>query len=286
MRNLKQRIAIRYYKTKLNTIALVSPRLAAEKALDLFCTPFGKRNKLHAPPVFHHAEKLSFELTNNMTVTGWRWRSDRSDAKKILIAHGFNSYSFKFEKYVLLLKSEGFEILAFDAPAHGMSEGKRVNALLYRDMILEIEKKYGQLFGIMAHSFGGLAAALAAEKIKTLEKLVLIAPATETYRAVDNFFSLIQLNHSLKKEFEEVLTKFAGEPISYFSVSRALENISANTLWLHDTEDFTCSFEDVLPVQKMSLPTLQFYITHGLGHSRIYKENKVAKEIVSFFTLV
>ncbi|OIR13300.1 alpha/beta hydrolase family protein [mine drainage metagenome] len=286
MRNLKQRIAIKYYKTKLNTIALVSPRLAAEKALDLFCTPFGKRNKLHAPPVFHHAEKLSFELKDSIIINGWRWKSDRSDAKKILIAHGFNSNSYKFEKYVLHLQTEGFEVLAFDAPAHGMSEGKRVNALLYRDMILEIEKKYGQLFGIMAHSLGGLSAALAAEKIKTLEKLVLIAPATETYRAVDNFFTLIQLNHSFKKEFEEVLMEFAGYPISYFSVSRAITNITANTLWLHDTEDFTCSFEDVLPVQKMNLPSLQFYITNGLGHSRIYKENKVIKAIVSFFALV
>lgn len=286
MRNLKQRIAIKYYKTKLNTIALVSPRLAAEKALDLFCTPFGKRNKLHAPPVFHHAEKLSFELKNKLIVNGWRWKSDQPNPKKILIAHGFNSYSYKFEKYVSLLKTEGFEVLAFDAPAHGMSEGKRVNALVYRNMILEIEKKYGQLFGIIAHSLGGLSAALAAEKIKTLQKLVLIAPATETYRAVDNFFNLIQLNHSYKKEFEEVLSELAGEPISYFSVSRALTNIAANILWLHDTEDMVCSFEDVLPVQRMNLPSVQFYITNGLGHSRIYKENKVAKQIVSFFTLV
>ena len=96
----------------------------------------------------------------------------------------------------------------------------------------------------------------------------------------------MQLNNSFKKEFEEVLIELAGKPISYFSVSRALQNITANTLWLHDTDDLICPFKDVLPVQNLNLPRIQFYITNGLGHSRIYKENKVAKSIVSFFLSV
>jgi len=280
---LKQRIAIGYYKTKLNTIALISTRKAAEKAFDLFCTPFSSKTKLIAPPVFHHAEKLSFQLKNE-TVKGWRWKSENPNASKILIVHGFNSYSYKFEKYVSLLKREGFEVLAFDAPAHGLSDGKRINALLYRDMIFQIEKNYGSLFGIMAHSLGGLSAALAAEKITSLQKLVLIAPAAETNRAVNNFFTLTRLNQSIKKDFVQLLTELAGQPISYFSVGRALHTISAKTLWVHDIEDAICSFDDVVPVQSMNLPLVQFYITKGLGHSRIYKEHKVAKEIVSFFT--
>ena len=280
---LKQRIAIGYYKTKLNAIALISTRKAAEKAFDLFCTPFGSGRKLKAPPVFHQAEKLSFQF-NHQTIHGWRWRSELPDPKKILIAHGFNSYSYKFEKYVSFLKREGFEVLAFDAPAHGLSSGKKINALLYRDMILTIEKNYGPLFGIVSHSLGGLAASLAAEKITSLQKLVLIAPAAETNRAVDNFFNLIRLNHSIKKDFEELLIELAGQPLSYFSIGRALNKINANTLWLHDTEDKICSFEDVVPVQAMKLPHVRFYITNGLGHSRIYKENKVAKQVISFLT--
>ena len=280
---LKQRIAIGYYKTKLNTIALISPRKAAERAFDLFCTPFASGRKLKAPPVFHQAEKLSFQFSHQ-TIHGWIWRSEQPDPKKILIVHGFNSYSYKFEKYVSYLKREGFEVMAFDAPAHGLSSGKKINALLYRDMILYIEKSYGRLFGIISHSLGGLAASLAAEKIPSLQKLVLIAPAAETNRAVDNFFNLIRLNHSIKKDFEELLIELAGQPISYFSIGRALKKINANTLWMHDTEDKICSFEDVVPVQDMKLTHVRFYITNGLGHSQIYKENKVAKEVISFLT--
>ena len=279
---LKQRIAIGYYKTKLNTVALISTRKAAELAFDLFCTPFAPTAKLKAPPIFHHAEKLSLSF-NNQIVRGWKWKSDQKDAKRILICHGFNSYSYKFEKYVSLLKKEGFEVLAFDAPSHGMSKGKRINALLYRDMILAIEKGYGSLFGIMAHSLGGLAAALAAEKIGTVQKLVLVAPATDTNRAVDNFFTLIQLNPAVKKDFKQIMIELAQAPITYFSVGRAIQEIRSNTLWLHDTDDTICPFEDVIPVKQMNLPHVRFIITEGFGHSRIYKEHKVAKDIISFF---
>jgi len=46
------------------------------------------------------------------------------------------------------------------------------------------------LYGIVSHSFGGMAAALATESyLKSLERLVLIAPATETRTAIDNFFT-------------------------------------------------------------------------------------------------
>lgn len=279
----KQRLVLNYYKTKLNILALISPQKAAEKAFDLFCTPFGKIAKLQAPRIFHQSEKLSFQFSGYL-INGWRWKADKPNCKKNLIVHGFNSCSYKFEKYVLLLKNEGFEVLAFDAPAHGKSSGKKINVLIYKNLILEIEKKYGTLFGIMAHSLGGLAASLAAEKITNLQKLVLIAPATETNRAVDNFFKLLKLNNSIKKHFENKIVAVAQQPITYFSVSRALQQIRANTLWLHDTEDSICPFEDVLPIQKMNLPLVRFYITKGLGHRNIYRENKVEKEIVSFFT--
>lgn len=277
-----QRIAIGYYRTKIKTIALVSARKAAEMAFDLFCTPYSSKHKQKAPALFYKSNQLVFGL-NELQIYGWIWKPQHSNGKKILIVHGFNSYSYKFEKYVSLLTNQGFEVLAFDAPAHGLSSGKRINALLYSEVIVQIDKLYGSLYGIMAHSIGGLAASLAAEKMNTLQKLVLIAPATETSTAVDNFFKFIRLPDSLKKDFEEVLVDMAQKPVSYFSVSRAIQQIGANTLWLHDSGDRICPFKDAEKVQQMNLPHVVFNVTKGLGHSNIYKEQKAANAIVSFF---
>jgi len=155
---------------------------------------------------------------------------------------------------------------------------------VYRDMILSINQLFGDLYGVMAHSLGGLAAVLAAEEMKELQKLVLIAPAAETERAINNFFSMLALNDEIRKEFRDWIPKVSQKPISYFSISRAIQHISANTLWLHDTEDITCPFEDVVPVQEMKLSNVQFFITKGLGHNKIYRDDKSANTIVSFFT--
>jgi len=282
---LTQRIAIGYYQTKLKTIALVSPRKAAESAFKLFCTPRNGKNKHKAPVIFYKADTLSFNL-EGLQIYGWRWKTEFSNGKKILLVHGFDSYSYKFEKYVNLLLAQNFEVLTFDAPGHGISEGKTINVKIYRDLIGKVEEIYGPLFGIIAHSLGGIAASLAAEKMNNLQKLVLIAPATETERAVNNFLKLIHLDKSFKTEFIQVLEEIAEQPLSYFSVSRAIRHIKANTLWLHDTGDNVCPYEDVKPVQEMVLPHVSFYITKGLGHSKIYKDNKVIQQVISFMTAI
>ena len=66
---LAQRIAITYYKTKISTIGLVSPKKAAEMAFELFCTPRKSGKKPKEPPIFHKAEKLLLKH-NNLNLIG------------------------------------------------------------------------------------------------------------------------------------------------------------------------------------------------------------------------
>lgn len=280
---LGQRIAIGYYKTKIKTIGLLSKRKAAEKAFKLFCTPYSGKPKRKAPAVFHHAKKLTATI-NDLTIRGWQWQPEHyANGQKILIVHGFDSCSYKFDKYIKLLTHEGYTVLAFDAPGHGISDGKMVNALMLKNTLLEIEKQFGLLYGIMAHSLGGIAAALAAEEITTLQKLILIAPATETQRAIDNFFKFVPLGNTIKEELIEYIIELAQQPLSYFSVVRSVQQHNKPTLWLHDQDDWICPYEDVLPAQKLQLPHVEFYITKGMGHSKIYRDQKVSKRIIEFF---
>ncbi len=283
---LAQKLLIGYYKTKLKTIALVSPRKAGEMAVDIFCTPFeGRSNKRKPPPVFLKAEKISFEI-NGLTIRGFRWLPAHPNGKKILIVHGYNSYAYKFETYILPLQKKGFEVLAFDAPAHGISDGKRINAYLYKNMLLKVDSLYGPLYGMMGHSLGGLAASLAFEELPDPEKrkLVLIAPATETERAINNFFHILPVEEKVRETFRQVISEIANRPISYFSVSRVIKKITSPVLWVHDKHDPICPFEDVKPLLSADLPNVQFHITEHLGHSKVYKDDKVCDEILQFFS--
>src|SRR5215212_1427487 len=127
--HLAQRLVLKYVQTKLKLLSSLSKRKAAEKAFQLFCTP-QHRNKKKLPPVFEKAEKLQFLFEGNM-VRGYRW--NHPSDKKLLILHGFESSVVNFDRYINPLIKKGYEVLAFDAPAHGRSTGKTFNALLYKE---------------------------------------------------------------------------------------------------------------------------------------------------------
>ncbi len=277
---LSQRLAISYIRTKFKLLSSISKKKAAEKAFALFCTP-QSRNKKRLPKIFEVAEKLHFEI-EGITVRGWRFNHPAE--RKLLILHGYESSGINFDRYIKPLIRKGYEVLVFDAPAHGRSGGKKINAPLYKRTIQAINKKYGPVQSYIAHSFGGLAVSLALEEINHTGdyKLVLIAPATETTTAIDSFFKFLQLDASLRLEFEKVIIKAGGVSSAWYSIKRAMKHIRAKVLWVQDEDDEVTPLSDVLKVKAENYPNLEFVITKGLGHRRIYRDNKVTKAIIDF----
>lgn len=280
---LAQKIAIGYIRTKLNLLAVVSKRKAAEKALEIFSTPYSKTKK-KTPPVFEKAEKLSFKM-DGFIIRGFRWNHDETNQrKKLLILHGFESTVKNFDRYINPLLKKEYEILAFDAPAHGDSSGKYLNLPLYIKTIETVVKKYGPVHSYISHSFGGMAVTHYLEKVKhsSTDKIVLIAPATETTTAVNYFFSFLQLNEDIKKEFNQLIEEKTGIKPANISIRKAVKHIKAEILWLHDEDDDITPLSDAIKVKEDSHPNIHFVITKGLGHRRIYRDNEVSKRIVEF----
>ena len=277
---LAQKLAISYIRTKFSLLSAISKRKAAASAFDLFCSP-QRIVKKKFPPVFKEAESLHFLLEGD-TVRGWRW--NKGGDKKALIVHGYESTVLNFDRYIKPLVKKGYEVLAFDAPAHGRSGGKKINAPLYKKMILEINRQFGPLDAMIAHSFGGLAAALAMEEINhtAKHKMVLIAPATETPTAIDSFFRFLKLDPALRDEFERIIVQKGGVSSAWYSIRRAMKHIRASVLWVHDEDDDTTPWADAQKVKAENHPNIHFVVTSGLGHRRIYRDNKVSRTILDF----
>jgi len=277
---LVQRLALGYVRIKFILLSSISNKKEAEKAFDLFCTP-QQRHKKPLPKIFEEGEKLHFTM-NDLIIRGWRWNHPAE--RKVLILHGFESSVTNFDRYIKPLVKKGYEVLAFDAPAHGRSSGKMITAPLYKETIKHIHKLYGPVQSFMAHSFGGLAISLALEEISHTAdyRLVLVAPATETTTAIDSFFQFLQLDSSVRREFEKVIIKKGGVSAASYSIKRALKHIRAKVRWFHDEEDDTTPLSDVLRVKAENYPNVEFVISKGLGHRKIYRDNKVARSIVDF----
>jgi pimeloyl-ACP methyl ester carboxylesterase len=247
--------------------------------LEVFGTPFLK--SIRKVPV-KNAETLQFIL-NNKKVNGYRWNYPQ--VKKALILHGFGSAAHKFEEYATLLAEKGYEVLAFDAPAHGDSEGERTNAIEYCAMIKNVIEQFGPIHSFLAHSFGGISLSLALEDILHDEntKVVFIAPATETTSAVDGAFSMLKLkNEVVRNEFDKLVFEVSGKKTEWFSMRRAMHNIKASVLWIHDEDDDITPWADALKVKEDNHPNIKFVLTKGLGHRKIYHDEGIKKLVISF----
>ncbi|MEO5984538.1 MAG: alpha/beta fold hydrolase [Ferruginibacter sp.] len=279
--NVQQKLALRIIKTKLNLLSLVNPQKAGEVAFTLFCTPLMKTAERNSE-IFLKGESLQFNL-NGKLVKGFR--CNHPQKKKVLLVHGFSSTCHNFDAYVEPLVNKGYEVLAFDAPAHGASEGSTLNADDYSDMIRKVMELYGPIKSFLAHSFGGLAVCLALENQEHDDhtKVVLIAPATETTSSIDHALLTIGMkNETLKQSLKDMILSKTGNMPAWFSIRRALKNIKASILWFHDKDDDVTPVSDAITVQKDNPVNVKFRFTTNLGHRRIYRDSTVISEAVSF----
>ena len=277
---LSKRLVLKYIRTKFKLLSSISKRKAAEKAFELFCTPQFRVTK-NLPPIFKISENIEFPLEGN-TVRGYRW--NHPSTKKVLILHGFESSVINFEKYIEPLIRKGYEVLAFDAPAHGRSSGKTITVVTYKNMVHHIWNNYGPIDSFITHSFGGLTLSLALEEIShdATTRIVLIAPAAETKTAIDNFFTLLRLGDGVRNEFDKIIEEQGGKPPGWYSVARIASKLKGQVLFLQDKEDSLTPLSDVKPIMDKNYPNFRFVISKGLGHRKIYRHEESFKTIMEF----
>lgn len=276
-----QQLVIFYLRAKLNIMAAISTKWAVKTAFKIFSTPYRKPRPV-APPVFEKSSEIKLRV-NGLNLYGYAWQTDRPN--KILILHGFESRAYNFDRYVQPLLKAGLGVYAMDAQAHGKSEGKTITVPEYVDMLRELEKQIGKFSGYMAHSFGGLAISLYKEEERDHQsKIVLIAPATETSSAINLFVRFFRLSRVMKDGINDYIFNMSGKTTEYYSVKRAMLQITNPVLWIHDEDDDITPIEDIKPLLNQEPKNIEFMITSGLGHRKIYKDNNVVKKIISFLT--
>jgi pimeloyl-ACP methyl ester carboxylesterase len=276
-----QKLALAFIRFKFSVLSLLSKQRAARSAFELFCTPQSRHIK-KLPVGFEKADQLEF-IFHQDKVAGYRW--NKGGHQRLLILHGFESSVINFDHYILPLIEKGYEVVAFDAPAHGRSSGRQINALIYKDFIKELHARYGPFHSWIAHSFGGLCICLALSEMPHHEddRIVLLAPATESTTTIQTFFDYLHIKHPAVKEgFEKIVVDVSGHPIGWFGIRRTLEKLQATILWIHDKDDLVTPFRDAEIIQKENHPNIHFVVTNGLGHRRIYRDATVSRTVIDF----
>lgn len=261
----------------LNFLSIFSPIKASEKAFELFSQP--RKGKLKTDEIPEFLKKAKFETlkTEFYDIQTYIWEGTE---KIILLVHGWESNSGRWEKIIPFLMKTGHTIVAIDAPAHGLSSGIEFTVPKYANTILELTKKYNPNY-IIGHSIGGAATIYYQylNQNSNLEKLVLLGAPSDLSVLIDNFCKMLSLNNKVKQELEKQFSSRFKMKIKDFSAFEFAKNINTEAFIVHDKKDKVVALTEGEKISKNWVNS-QFIITENLGHGM--QNKKLFAKIVTF----
>ena len=246
----------------INVIVYISPKLAAKLAMVLFSTPKkGKTTEIESEylnTAIH--DSIQFD---NISIKIFHWQGEK---KTILLAHGWESNTFRWKDLIEQLKMLNYNIVALDAPAHGSSGGKSFNAILYSECINMVVKKFN-VHTIIGHSVGGMAAVFFQYKyqLKCIKSLVLLGAPSDFIGVFNRYENMMGYNKRVSEALKAYILKDFNHLPEYFSPATFSKDITAKALIIHDKKDRIIPFKDGLKF-KQNYTNSKFIATNGFGH--------------------
>jgi len=261
----------------INLLHLVHPKKALQLSYALFTNPrIGKISADKLPEILQNTIKETFHHNEHHFQT-YTWKGNDT---KILLVHGWESNSARWEKTLPHLQKSGSTIIAIDAPAHGQSSGDEFNVPRYAEFINKAVKKYNPSI-IIGHSIGGSACIyhqyLYPET--SIEKMVILGAPSDLKTLLDNYIQMLSLNrkmfHLLKKRYLENF----NFKLEDFSGGTFAKHIKIDGIIAHDKSDTVVAFQEGQKIAN-GWKKSRFITTNDLGHSM--HDDKLYQEIYQF----
>lgn len=275
---------LRWARAGLRGIRAVSPALGAELALRIFTTPrrfprparevdilaAGQRFEVEAALSAPHARGAKRRLA------AWRW----GQGPAVLLVHGWEGRGGQLGAFVQPLVDAGMSVVAFDAPGHGDSSGRRLFLPDLADAIAQVARHTPELHAIVAHSFGA-AGVMLAHRLHGLDasRNVFVAPNGVVHHAISRFHAMAGHDDAAIATFTAALEAASGVQLPSLDVAALARGRDAGLLVIHDDGD-----SDIPIAEGRQLAELwsgaRFLATTGLGHRRILRDAQVIRAVV------
>jgi pimeloyl-ACP methyl ester carboxylesterase len=262
--------------------ALLAPDLASAWAERLFLTP--PRLAEAAASVFDliDAKNAYFEHKGRAIAT-WTWGWKSADAPAVVLAHGWGGNAAQMRGFVFPLLSAGYRVVAFDQPAHGVSEGKLSGLPDFADVLAEVAARHGRIQGVIAHSMGGAATALAVARGLPVRRAVIIGTSMEVGAYARRFARWHGIPERVREAMQAAIEERFGVPFSQLDVAKLAPRLAAPALVIHDREDRTVPWAEAARFAR-TWPRARLLLTRGLGHRRILEDGDVLRAAADFVT--
>lgn len=263
-------------------LSKISPFLASRYAAWLFLKPFRytlPAREKELDEIMEHEKLIVPGIERDIVVYK---NLTANSGKRILLAHGWSGRGTQMPDIALALIKEGYEIISFDAPAHGRSSGKMSMMPYFIDSIKFLEEQYGPFYGAIGHSLGGMSLLKAVKDGLDLQKLIVIGTANSVTNITKEFAQNMQLGLKVAGIMKAYFDERFGEDMDNLSGALSAEGVHIPTLVIHDEDDVDVEISSAYEI-KNSLKQGELFVTKGLGHRKILGDKKVINKITTFF---
>lgn len=226
---------LKLVNSALQLLDAVSPELSARVLLRYFLKPRRQRETDYRQQLPPGARRIT--IFHNLTkLTGWAWGET---GPAVLLVHDWEGHTGQIAALVKPLLAQGFRVVAFDAPGHGLSPSGATHIVDFGYAVQDVIEQHGAFYGIIAHSFGAAATAimLAREPQLMPKKLVLLSPMRHLEQYLDRFAAVAGLSSGGKARLHELVESRVGLPMEQCSTVEAVRQFTIPGLIIHDRND-------------------------------------------------
>ncbi len=265
--------------------AKISPKYATKLAWSFFCKP-----RKHNKPLSElekdllQQAKQYFIDSDEYKIAVYQWDNiNNSTAKTVLLTHGWGGHALNFSHIIQRLILDGFNVIAYDSPAHGNSSGQQTTLLCNTQALLSTVQHVSPISTLIGHSFGSMANAYAIDlakettQLSNVENIVLIAGPNKLSDIFASFTQAMQLPNSVLNNFYQKVEALTQRKIETMNTARFLQDYSGQALVIHDHKDRVVPFSEARSVAEEISSRL--FSTTGYGHGRILASKDVLNEI-------
>jgi pimeloyl-ACP methyl ester carboxylesterase len=257
-------------------LSRLAPETAAGLAERLFLTPPRPRRPEAEIALLATARARPMRV-GSRRVEVWTWGSGPA----VLLVHGWGGRGAQLGRFVQPLEARGFSVVTFDAPGHGAADDGQMTIPEMVAAIKAVAASAGPLAGLVGHSMGAAASALAIYEGLEVGAAVFVAPAADLLDAASRFTETLGFSRPVGEAMRRRIERRVGRPWSSFDVAALAPALRTPLLVVHDRGDAEVAWQHGLAIAR-AWRGAELLMTDGLGHRRILKDADVVAAAVAF----
>jgi pimeloyl-ACP methyl ester carboxylesterase len=197
------------------------------------------------------------------------------------MVHGWESRASHWGAWIAPLLEAGFDVIAFDAPGHGDSDGDTAHLKHMAQAARDVARALGPVQAVIAHSMGSMATLYALAQGLRVRASVHLAGHSSLERATRYFAWQAGLPKAAWPRFQHLVSQGLGQPLFSMELASMRNGLRHPGLLWHDQQDAEVPFSETMAL-KEGWPGASLREASGLGHRRILRDPALIAQSVDF----